>query len=203
MAWRSLAFSSKSLDAALGVPAPFVSVHRILRQMAEPIGRAPTIGRPWLWRLRDERACERRRRPVPQRTGGARHICHSGNRALRQITAAPDTNIAAIIENLREYRPSKWAESARVCRRRAPAKVRAGATQLIEPVILEVVRTTSCSTGSFAADNRSRSTDYFTFGVASSMRLQKSDARQRYSNAFCCSSCLPCVCARGFLTPFA
>jgi hypothetical protein len=29
------------------------SVHRILRQIAEPIGRAPTIGRPWLWRLRN------------------------------------------------------------------------------------------------------------------------------------------------------
>jgi hypothetical protein len=28
------------------------SVHRILRQIAEPIGRAPTIGRPWLWRLK-------------------------------------------------------------------------------------------------------------------------------------------------------
>jgi hypothetical protein len=29
------------------------SVHRILRQIAEPIGRAPTIGRPWLWRLKE------------------------------------------------------------------------------------------------------------------------------------------------------
>jgi hypothetical protein len=29
------------------------SVHRILRRIADPIGRAPTIGRPWLWRLRD------------------------------------------------------------------------------------------------------------------------------------------------------
>jgi hypothetical protein len=28
------------------------SVRRILRQIAEPIGRAPTIGRPWLWRLK-------------------------------------------------------------------------------------------------------------------------------------------------------
>jgi hypothetical protein len=28
--------------------------HRILREIAEPIGRAPTIGRPWLWRLKDE-----------------------------------------------------------------------------------------------------------------------------------------------------
>jgi hypothetical protein len=28
------------------------SVSRILRQIAEPIGRAPTIGRPWLWRLK-------------------------------------------------------------------------------------------------------------------------------------------------------
>ena len=30
------------------------SVHRILREIAEPIGRAPTIGRPWLWRLKPE-----------------------------------------------------------------------------------------------------------------------------------------------------
>ena len=30
------------------------SVIRVLRQIAEPIGRAPTIGRPWLWRLKDE-----------------------------------------------------------------------------------------------------------------------------------------------------
>jgi hypothetical protein len=30
------------------------SVDRILRVIAEPIGRAPTIGRPWLWRLKDE-----------------------------------------------------------------------------------------------------------------------------------------------------
>jgi hypothetical protein len=29
------------------------SVWRILRQIAEPVGRAPTIGRPWLWRLRN------------------------------------------------------------------------------------------------------------------------------------------------------
>jgi hypothetical protein len=28
------------------------SVIRVLRQIAEPIGRAPTIGRPWLWRLK-------------------------------------------------------------------------------------------------------------------------------------------------------
>jgi hypothetical protein len=28
-------------------------VHRILRVIAEPIGRAETIGRPWLWRLRN------------------------------------------------------------------------------------------------------------------------------------------------------
>ena len=28
------------------------SVVRILRQIADPIGRAPTIGRPWLWRLK-------------------------------------------------------------------------------------------------------------------------------------------------------
>jgi hypothetical protein len=26
---------------------------RTLRAMCEPVGRAPTIGRPWLWRLRD------------------------------------------------------------------------------------------------------------------------------------------------------
>jgi hypothetical protein len=30
------------------------SIVRILRQIAEPIGRADTIGRPWLWRLKDE-----------------------------------------------------------------------------------------------------------------------------------------------------
>jgi hypothetical protein len=29
------------------------SVRRILREIAEPIGRADTPGRPWLWRLRD------------------------------------------------------------------------------------------------------------------------------------------------------
>jgi hypothetical protein len=29
------------------------SVWRILRQIAEPIGRAPTIGRPWLWQLKE------------------------------------------------------------------------------------------------------------------------------------------------------
>jgi hypothetical protein len=28
------------------------SVWRILMQIAEPIGRAETIGRPWLWRLK-------------------------------------------------------------------------------------------------------------------------------------------------------
>ena len=28
------------------------SVRRILLQIAEPIGRAPTIGRPWIWRLK-------------------------------------------------------------------------------------------------------------------------------------------------------
>jgi hypothetical protein len=26
---------------------------RTLRAMCEPVGRAPTTGRPWLWRLRD------------------------------------------------------------------------------------------------------------------------------------------------------
>jgi len=26
---------------------------RTLRAMCEPVGRAPTIGRPWLWRLRN------------------------------------------------------------------------------------------------------------------------------------------------------
>ena len=34
------------------------SVIRILRQIAEPVGRAPTIGRPWLWRLRDSDGTE-------------------------------------------------------------------------------------------------------------------------------------------------
>jgi hypothetical protein len=29
------------------------SVHRILRQLCHRVGRAPTIGRPWLWRLRN------------------------------------------------------------------------------------------------------------------------------------------------------
>jgi hypothetical protein len=29
------------------------SVWRILRTIADPIGRAPTIGRPWIWRLRN------------------------------------------------------------------------------------------------------------------------------------------------------
>jgi hypothetical protein len=28
------------------------SVVRILRQIADPIGRAPTIGRPWIWRIK-------------------------------------------------------------------------------------------------------------------------------------------------------
>jgi hypothetical protein len=28
------------------------SVHRILREIADQIGRAPTIGRPWIWRLK-------------------------------------------------------------------------------------------------------------------------------------------------------
>jgi hypothetical protein len=32
---------------------PRVGACITLRQIAEPIGRAPTIGRPWLWRLRD------------------------------------------------------------------------------------------------------------------------------------------------------
>jgi hypothetical protein len=30
------------------------SVWRILDELADPVGRAPTIGRPWLWRLKDE-----------------------------------------------------------------------------------------------------------------------------------------------------
>ena len=30
------------------------SVRRILLEVAEPIGRAETIGRPWLWRLKRE-----------------------------------------------------------------------------------------------------------------------------------------------------
>jgi hypothetical protein len=29
------------------------SVHRILRQLCQRVGRAETIGRPWLWRLRE------------------------------------------------------------------------------------------------------------------------------------------------------
>jgi hypothetical protein len=29
------------------------SVWRILRRVADPIGRAETIGRPWIWRLRN------------------------------------------------------------------------------------------------------------------------------------------------------
>jgi hypothetical protein len=29
------------------------SVLRILRVIAEPVGRAERIGRPWLWRLRE------------------------------------------------------------------------------------------------------------------------------------------------------
>jgi hypothetical protein len=29
------------------------SVHRILRQLCDRVCRAPTIGRPWLWRLRN------------------------------------------------------------------------------------------------------------------------------------------------------
>jgi hypothetical protein len=29
------------------------SVLRILRVIAEPVGRAETISRPWLWRLRE------------------------------------------------------------------------------------------------------------------------------------------------------
>jgi hypothetical protein len=29
------------------------SVRRILRTIADPVGRASTIGRPWLWRLKD------------------------------------------------------------------------------------------------------------------------------------------------------
>jgi hypothetical protein len=28
-------------------------VYRILMEIAEPVGRAPTIGRPWLWRLKE------------------------------------------------------------------------------------------------------------------------------------------------------
>jgi hypothetical protein len=29
------------------------SAYRILVEIAEPVGRAPTIGRPWIWRLRN------------------------------------------------------------------------------------------------------------------------------------------------------
>ena len=31
-----------------------LNVWRILREVAEPVGRAETIGRPWLWRLKRE-----------------------------------------------------------------------------------------------------------------------------------------------------
>jgi hypothetical protein len=30
------------------------SVWLILQRIADPVGRAPTIGRPWLWRLKQE-----------------------------------------------------------------------------------------------------------------------------------------------------
>jgi hypothetical protein len=30
-----------------------ITVHRVLLRVAEPIGRATTRGRPWLWRLRN------------------------------------------------------------------------------------------------------------------------------------------------------
>jgi hypothetical protein len=36
-------------------PAPRSAI-RVLRQIAETVGRAPTIGRPWLWRLKPNRA---------------------------------------------------------------------------------------------------------------------------------------------------
>ena len=29
------------------------SVRRVLLQVADPVGRAPTVGRPWIWRLRN------------------------------------------------------------------------------------------------------------------------------------------------------
>jgi hypothetical protein len=32
------------------------SVWRILQEIAVPVARAPTIGRPWLWRLRDSQS---------------------------------------------------------------------------------------------------------------------------------------------------
>jgi hypothetical protein len=32
------------------------SVVRVLRQIADPVGRAGTRGRPWLWRLKPDRA---------------------------------------------------------------------------------------------------------------------------------------------------
>jgi hypothetical protein len=41
--WRSSRF---------GMPERW-SIVRILRRIAEPVGRAPTIGRPWLWRLKE------------------------------------------------------------------------------------------------------------------------------------------------------
>jgi hypothetical protein len=38
------------------------SAIRVLLQIAETVGRAPTIGRPWLWRLKPN--CEERRAPI-------------------------------------------------------------------------------------------------------------------------------------------
>jgi hypothetical protein len=40
------------------------SVHRALRQVAEPIGRADTPGQPILWRLRRPRRMRLPRRPI-------------------------------------------------------------------------------------------------------------------------------------------
>jgi hypothetical protein len=37
----------------LPTPARTGYTRRVLLRMAERVGRAPTIGRPWLWRLRD------------------------------------------------------------------------------------------------------------------------------------------------------
>jgi hypothetical protein len=38
-------------SARFGMPERW-SIVRVLRRVAEPIGRATTIGRPWIWRLK-------------------------------------------------------------------------------------------------------------------------------------------------------
>ena len=37
---------------ARGQVRRYYAVYRILREIAEQVGRAPTTGRPWLWRLK-------------------------------------------------------------------------------------------------------------------------------------------------------